>query len=86
MFAFMCVYVCISVHNMCDHDDMYFSVLQAQILKECGADNKCIPDLVLKSFRYSFCLPLHWPSGKASASRAADLGSIPVFAMDLFPS
>ena len=29
--------------------------------------------------------PPCWPSGKASASRAADLGAIPTFAVDLFP-
>ena len=27
-----------------------------------------------------------WPSGKATASRAAGLGSIPAFPLDLFPS
>ena len=31
------------------------------------------------------CLPPRWPSGKASASRAADLGSITTFAVDPFP-
>ena len=29
--------------------------------------------------------PPHWPSGKASASTAVNLGSIPAFAMDLSP-
>ena len=29
--------------------------------------------------------PSLWPSGKASASRTADLGSISAFAVDLFP-
>ena len=29
--------------------------------------------------------PPRWPSGKASASRAADLGSIPALAVDLIP-
>ena len=29
--------------------------------------------------------PPRWPSGTGSASRAADLGSIPAFAVDLFP-
>ena len=30
--------------------------------------------------------PSCWPSGKVSTLRAADLGSIPAFAVDLFPS
>ena len=30
------------------------------------------------------CQPL-WPSGKAVTSKAADLGSIPTFVLDLFP-
>ena len=29
--------------------------------------------------------PPRWPCGKASTSRAADLGLIPTFAVDLFP-
>ena len=28
--------------------------------------------------------PPRWPSGKASASRTADLGSVPPFVVDLF--
>ena len=41
-------------------------------------------------FALSLCsllvAPLHWPRGQVSASRAADLGSIPALPVDLFPS
>ena len=37
------------------------------------------------TFRQPFYALFCWLSGKASASRAADLGSIPAFAVDLFP-
>ena len=33
----------------------------------------------------SYSTPPHWPKGKASASQAADLGSIPAFTSALFP-
>ena len=40
--------------------------------------------LVLVSRGFLWALPPPWPSGRASASRVADLSSIPAFPVELF--
>ena len=48
-----------------------------------GMNASTVVSLVVSLVSYS--TPPGWPSGKVSAFREADLGSIPTFAVDLFP-